>query len=161
MNRVVVMGVSGCGKSTVGALLADELGVPFLDADSLHPQANRAKMAAGIPLTDDDRWPWLRVVGTTLAAAPDGAVVACSALRRGYRDLLRAAVPDLRFVHLVGTRDQLAARMRARQDHFMPVSLLATQLATLEPLGPDEDGIELDCASAPARLVAAAVLVGS
>ncbi|GIG20433.1 gluconokinase [Cellulomonas chitinilytica] len=157
MTHVVVMGVSGCGKSTVGSLLADRLGVPFLDADSLHPPANVARMAAGVPLTDEDRWPWLRLVGDAMASRPAGAVVACSALRRSYRDLLRASVPDLRLVHLVGTREQLAARMRARERHFMPVSLLDTQLATLEPLGADEHGVELDCARDPAGLAAHAV----
>ena len=156
MTPVVVMGVSGCGKSTVGALLADRLGVPFLDADSLHPEANLAKMADGTPLDDADRWPWLRLVGLGLAAHPDGAVVACSALRRTYRDLLRDAVPEVQFVHLEGTREQLAARMRARERHFMPVSLLDTQLATLEPLGGDEPGIVLDCTLDPATLVSRA-----
>jgi len=159
VTHVVVMGVSGCGKSTVGELLAERLGLPFVDADSLHPPENLAKMASGTPLTDDDRWPWLRLVGAALAAPPDGAVVACSALRRAYRDLLREAAPDVRFVHLVGTREQLAARMSARSDHFMPVSLLDTQLATLEPLGTDEAGIELDCSLDPAALALAAAEV--
>jgi len=156
VTHVVVMGVSGCGKSTVGELLADRLRVPFLDADNFHPEANLAKMADGTPLDDADRWPWLRLVGVALAAHPDGAVVACSALRRTYRDLLRDAVPEVRFVHLEGTREQLAARMRARERHFMPVSLLDTQLATLEPLGGDEPGIVLDCTLDPATLVSRA-----
>ena len=156
MSHLVVMGVSGCGKSTVGELLADRLRVPFLDADNFHPEANLAKMADGTPLDDADRWPWLRLVGVALAAHPDGAVVACSALRRTYRDLLRDAVPEVRFVHLEGTREQLAARMRARERHFMPVSLLDTQLATLEPLGGDEPGIVLDCTLDPATLVSRA-----
>src|SRR6218665_707928 len=151
------MGVSGCGKSTVGPVLAHRLGVPFLDADSLHPPANLAKMSAGVPLDDEDRWPWLRLVGAALAASPDGTVAACSALRRAYRDLLRSFAPDLRFVHLVGTRDELAARMSERQDHFMPVALLDTQLATLEPLGDDEAGLELDCTLDPASIVARAL----
>jgi gluconokinase len=158
VSHLVVMGVSGCGKSTVGELLADRLGVPFLDADDLHPPENLAKMAHGTPLDDADRWPWLRLVGLELAAHPDGAVVACSALRRPYRDLLRDAVPELRFVHLVGTREQLAARMRARERHFMPVSLLDTQLATLEGLAPDEPGIELDCTLDPATLAVSGAL---
>ena len=156
MTHHVVMGVSGCGKSTVGALLADRLGVPFLDADDLHPAGNLAKMAHGTPLDDADRWPWLRLVGLALAAHPDGAVVACSALRRAYRDLLRDAVPGLRFVHLVGTREQPASRMGARERHFMPVSLLDTQLATLEPLGGDEAGVVLDCTLDAATLAARA-----
>ena len=156
MTHIVVMGVSGCGKSTVGELLADRLGVPFLDADSLHPEANLAKMADVTPREDADRWPWLRLVGRELAAHPGGAVMACSALRRTYRDLLRDAVPELCFVHLAGTRDELASRMRARERHFMPVSLLDTQLATLEALEPDEPGTVLDCTLDPATLVSRA-----
>jgi carbohydrate kinase (thermoresistant glucokinase family) len=154
--RVVVMGVSGCGKSTAGSLLAARLGVPFLDADTLHPAANIAKMAAGAPLTDDDRGPWLAAVAAELAAAPAGVVVACSALRRRYRDVLRAGAPGTAFLHLAGTRALLADRMAARPGHFMPVSLLDTQLATLEPLEPDEPGLVADVADAPAVIVAAA-----
>jgi gluconokinase len=157
VSHILVMGVSGCGKSTVGSLLADRLGLPFLDADSLHPPANLAKMSAGVPLDDEDRWPWLRLVGAALAASQDGAVVACSALRRPYRDLLRSFAADLRLVHLVGTREELAARMRDREGHFMPVALLDTQLATLEPLGADEAGIEIDAMRAPADIVASAL----
>lgn len=151
--RVVVMGVSGCGKSTVGALLAARLGVPFIDADDLHPPGNVAKMTAGVPLTDDDRWPWLRLVGRALADASTGGVVACSALRRAYRDVLREAAPDVRFVHLTGTREQLASRLSHRLDHFMPATLLDTQLATLEAPGDDEGAVVLDVASTPAALV--------
>ena len=150
--RVVVMGVSGCGKSTVGALLAARLGVPFVDADDLHPQSNVAKMAAGVPLTDEDRWPWLRLVGQSLADAPAGEVVACSALRRAYRDVLREAAPDVRFVHLAGTREQLASRLSHRLHHFMPATLLDTQLATLEAPGDDEGAVVLDVSSTPAAL---------
>ncbi|GEL97093.1 gluconokinase [Cellulomonas terrae] len=119
-------------------------------------------MARGTPLDDSDLWPWLGSVGRALAAPPGGAVVACSALRRAYRDLLREVVPGLRFVHLVGTRDQLAARMRDRAGHFMPVSLLDTQLATLEPLDADEPGTVLDCTLDPVTLAARAApsLVG-
>ena len=102
--RVVVMGVSGCGKSTVGELLAQQLGVPFVDGDGLHPAANVAKMSAGIPLTDEDRWPWLEAVGAAIAAEPGGAVMACSALRRVYRDVIRRAAPGTVFVHLHGSR---------------------------------------------------------
>jgi gluconokinase len=154
--RVVVMGASGCGKSTVGSMLARLLEVPYVDADGLHPAANVATMAAGIPLTDADRWPWLRLVGAELAGSPRGAVVACSALRRPYRDVLRETAPGTVFVHLDGTRDQLAARMAARLDHFMPPSLLDTQLATLERLQPDEAGVVLDIAATPDRLAVAA-----
>jgi gluconokinase len=110
-----------------------------------------------VPLTDEDRWPWLRLVGEALAAPPDGAVVACSALRRSYRDALRRHAPDTAFVHLVGTREQLIARLRARLDHFMPASLLDSQLRTLEPLEPDELGLVLDCTETPNELVDAVV----
>jgi carbohydrate kinase (thermoresistant glucokinase family) len=154
--RVVVMGVSGCGKSTVGSMLAHRLGVPFVDADGLHPAENVATMAAGIPLTDDDRWPWLARVGAMLAA-PEGVVVACSALRLAYREVLRDHAPDAVVVHLDGTREQLAARMAVRLDHFMPPSLLDTQLATLEALRADEAGVVLDIASPPDRIVTEAV----
>lgn len=142
--RVVVMGVAGCGKSTVGSALACLLGVPFVDADALHPPANVARMGAGVPLTDADRAPWLAAVGAEIAGRADGVVVACSALRRRYRDTLRAAAPGTVFVHLTGTRDVLAARLSARLDPFMPPTLLDSQLATLEGLGPDEAGWELN-----------------
>jgi carbohydrate kinase (thermoresistant glucokinase family) len=157
---LVVLGVSGSGKSTVGALIARELGVPFVDADSLHPPANVAKMAAGSPLTDDDRWPWLARVSDVLAeaaAAGDGMVVGCSALKRVYRDAIRVGVPGLRFVHLNGTREVLALRTQGRVGHFMPASLLDSQLATLEPLHDDEPGIEVDIAPPVADVVADAI----
>lgn len=153
--RVVVMGVSGSGKSTVGWLLARRLDVAFVDADGLHPPANVAKMTAGEPLTDADRLPWLRAVAAELAAAPAGAVVACSALRRRYRDVLRDGAPGVTFVHLDGSRDVLAARLAARLDHFMPASLLDSQLATLEPLDADEAGVVLDVGETPDRLAEA------
>ncbi|MET0297500.1 MAG: gluconokinase [Microbacterium sp.] len=146
---IVVMGVSGSGKSTVAAALAAAVGGVYLDADDLHPAANVAKMASGIPLTDDDRIPWLRVVGDALADADRrGAVtvMACSALRRRYRDVLRDAAPDLFVVHLAGGAELLAERLAGRADHFMPPSLLASQLSTLEPLGEDETGMAVDIA---------------
>lgn len=139
--RVVVMGVSGCGKSTVGRALADRLGVPFVEGDALHPPENVRRMAAGIALTDDDRRGWLDTIADTLAAEPAarrGVVVACSALKRAYRDRLRAAAPDLRLVFLHGDASLLAARLADRQGHYMPASLLPSQLATLEPPQPDE-----------------------
>ena len=151
--QVVVMGVSGSGKSTVGALLAESLGVPFVDGDALHPPANVAKMASGHPLTDEDRIPWLHAVGRALAdTAPEGAILACSALKRAYRDLIRAEAPDAFFAELDGSRDVLAARMTARPGHFMPVSLLDSQLATLEPLQPGEVGLRMDVGRTPAEL---------
>ncbi|CAN5476385.1 gluconokinase [soil metagenome] len=139
----VVMGVSGSGKTTVGIALAAALGVPFLDADDLHPASNVAKLAAGIALTDDDRMPWLALVGAELAAAPEGLVIACSALKRVYRQAILAAAPSTRFVFLDGSRELLEARVRHRHGHFMPASLLDSQLATLEPLAPDEPGVRV------------------
>ena len=134
------MGVSGSGKTTVGLALAAALGVPFCDADDLHPAANVAKMAAGIALTDDDRMPWLALVGAELAAASAGLVIACSALKRHYREAILAAAPSTRFVFLDGSRELLEARMQRRLGHFMPGSLLDSQFATLEPLAADEPG---------------------
>ncbi len=152
--RIVVMGVSGCGKSSVGLALAEALGARFIDGDDLHPEANKAKMAAGIPLNDDDRWPWLDLVGEALAES--NTVVACSALKRVYRERILAAAPGTFFVHLHGTRELLAQRMNARPNHFMPVSLLDSQLNTLELLGADEPGVILDIALPIDQLVAAA-----
>lgn len=143
MPPVVVMGVSGAGKSTVGAALAGRLGAPFVDGDDLHPPANVAKMAAGTPLDDDDRRPWLEAVGAWLVEHPDG-VAACSALRRRYRDLLRHSAPSTRFLMLDGSPELIARRQAGRPGHFMPASLLASQLAELEPLGADEDGATVD-----------------
>ncbi len=140
--RVVVMGPSGSGKTAVGAALAVDLGVRFVDADDLHPAANVAKMESGVPLDDDDRLPWLDTVGAALADAP-GLVMACSALARRYRDRIRAAAPDVRFVELRVSREELDRRMRTRQ-HFMPAALLDSQLATLEHLEDDEPGVVVD-----------------
>jgi gluconokinase len=137
----VVMGVSGSGKSTVAAEAARRLGRPFLEADDLHSPANRAKMAAGQPLTDEDRWPWLRLVRSWLVEHPDG-LAACSSLRRAYRDLLRTA-GDTVFVHLSVPAPLLRERLAARRDHWMPATLLDSQLAALEPLALDE-GVTLD-----------------
>lgn len=136
--RIIIMGVSGCGKSSVGAGLSQRLGIPYRDGDDLHPAANVEKMRAGHPLTDDDRWPWLDRVAAVLAVdAP--VIVGCSALRRAYRDRLRAgAGGPVQFVHLAGSRELLAKRMSARTGHYMPLSLLDTQLAALEPPSPDE-----------------------
>jgi gluconokinase len=150
-RQVVVMGVSGSGKSTVGRRLADVLGATFLEGDEHHPPLNREKMAAGVPLSDADRQPWLDALGDLLArayAAGTPTVLSCSALRRSYRDVLRSAVRpgSVFFVHLHGPPALLGARLRARRGHFMPASLLQSQLATLEPLGPDEAGVVVEAA---------------
>lgn len=142
LRTVFVMGVSGVGKTTVGSALAAALGRPFIDADDLHPEANKAKMGAGIPLTDEDRWPWLDLVG--LAAASHPSVVACSALRGRYRERLLTLVPDALFVHLDADHDDIARRISARAHEYMPASLLDSQLATLEPLEGDEPGFRID-----------------
>lgn len=156
---IVVMGVSGSGKSTVAAALAARLGARYVDADDLHPPENVAKMAAGVPLTDEDRMPWLRAVARALAAEPAPVVIACSALRRAYRDVLRGAPEsddDVFFVQLDVAPDLLARRVGARPGHFMPASLLASQLATLESLTPDESGVVVDGAAPLDAVVAAA-----
>lgn len=142
---LVAMGVSGSGKTTVGVALARRLRVPFADADDFHSQANIAKMSAGIPLDDADRWPWLRAVGQWLAAhAEHGGVMSCSALHRRYRDVLRDAAPTVRFVHLDGSIKVMRRRLAGRTGHFMPASLIDSQFAALEPLGADEPGMVLD-----------------
>ena len=142
---LVVMGVSGSGKSTLGEVLAQQLRVPFADADDLHPASNVEKMAAGHPLTDDDRWPWLALVGAALADASDtGLVMACSALKRSYRDAILAEAPGTRFLLLTAPKGILAERMSKRRGHFMPTTLLDSQLATLEPLAADEPGVISD-----------------
>ncbi|USX29402.1 gluconokinase [Oxalobacteraceae bacterium OTU3CINTB1] len=154
--RWVVMGVSGCGKSSVGLQLATALGAPFLEGDTYHSYANVAKMSAGMALTDDDRADWLKALHAEIVAARDrhsGLVLSCSALKRRYRDLLRGADPQLRFAHLHGPRELIAARMTARPGHYMPTSLLDSQLAALEPLQADEAGIVLDISKDPSELV--------
>ncbi|OBG91734.1 gluconate kinase [Mycobacterium sp. E3251] len=140
----MVMGVSGSGKSTVGMALARRLRVPFVDADTLHPPANIAKMASGEPLDDDDRYPWLETVGQWLAGHREGGVVSCSALKRKYRDQLRAHCPQVEFLHLAGSPALIRARLAARTAHFMPAALLRSQFDALEPLGPGEAGATVD-----------------
>ena len=150
------MGVCGCGKSEVGRRLAAALGVRFLEGDVYHSPANVAKMAAGVALDDADRAEWLLRLQAEIAAAHaagDGLVLACSALKRRYRDLLRAADPGLRFAHLAGTRELIANRMQARTAHYMPLSLLDSQLRDLEPLDPAELGVRLDISDPPAALI--------
>lgn len=131
------MGVSGCGKSSLGAALGERLGIGFIEGDSLHPPANVEKMRSGTPLTDEDRWPWLDLIAAELGAHDD-LIVSCSALRRVYRDRLRAGGEGVYFVHLAGSREVFAARMAARNHEYMPLSLLDSQLATLEAPGDDE-----------------------
>ncbi len=156
------MGVSGSGKSTIGGLLAEALQTPFVDGDDLHPPANVAKMAAGHPLTDDDRWPWLAKIGQALAEADragTGLVVACSALKRDYREAILQVEPRARFVYLEGSRELLTSRMEHRTGHFMPVDLLDSQLSTLEPLGLDEPGITVSVDQTVDAVVTCAVRV--
>ncbi|MFF3227393.1 gluconokinase [Nocardia suismassiliense] len=150
---VVVMGVSGSGKSTVGRAVAAELRVEYAEGDDFHPEENIAKMAAGIPLDDDDRWPWLDAVAAWMAERGErGGVITCSALKRAYRDRLRAAAPTAFFLHLTAPREELAHRMADRTGHFMPSSLLDSQLAALEPLAEGERGIAVDATEDPAEL---------
>ena len=154
--RWVVMGVSGCGKSTVGNALAQAGGVPYIEGDQFHPEANVAKMSAGIPLNDEDRADWLLALQAQIRDARQrnaGLVVSCSALKRRYRDLLRQGDPALRFAHLNGAKELIAARMQARVGHYMPTSLLDSQFRDLEPLQADEAGITLDIGTPPGQLV--------
>lgn len=162
MNKglYVVMGVSGSGKTAIGSALARALGVEFVEGDDFHPEENVKRMASGIALTDEDRGPWLRSIAARLRAAQDagtGLVVSCSALRRSYRDLLRAEAGDVRFIFLKGARALIAERLAARSGHFMPPSLLDSQFAALEEPGPDERAWDCDVRELPAALVAALV----
>jgi carbohydrate kinase (thermoresistant glucokinase family) len=149
---VIVMGVSGSGKTTVGKLLARRLKAEFLEGDELHPERNVERMASGIPLTDNDRRDWLRQIAQQLAdahASQHALVVSCSALKRSYRDTLRAASQQLVFVHLHGDKALLEARLRGRTGHYMPASLLDSQLEILEAPGPDERAASFDAAPPP------------
>jgi gluconokinase len=155
LTSLVLMGVAGSGKSSVMAALEARLGWPALEGDSLHPPANVAKMAAGVPLTDADRAPWLDAIGGWIddrEADRRSSLVTCSALRRSYRDRLRRGRPSVWFVHLAAPRDVVAARMTGREGHFMPASLLHSQLATLEPLAPNEPGTTIQALAAPDAL---------
>ncbi|CAM5589069.1 gluconokinase [Streptomyces pilosus] len=150
---VVVMGVAGTGKTTIGPLLAARYGVPYAEGDDFHPRANIDKMTAGTPLTDDDRWPWLDAIGAWAhGRAGRGGVVSCSALKRSYRDRLRAAAPGVVFVHLTGDRALVEDRMSHRQGHFMPTALLDSQFATLQPLERDESGVAVDVTGSPEEI---------
>ncbi|CAL9548868.1 Thermoresistant gluconokinase [Nocardiopsis dassonvillei] len=143
----VFMGVSGSGKTTVAEHVARALELPFAEADVFHPRVNIDKMAAGVPLTDEDRWPWLRELAGWIAsheALGESTVMACSALKRSYRDLLRQGAPGVHFLHMHGPEEVIWERLAARADHFMPPALLRSQLDTLQPLDPDEAGREFD-----------------
>ena len=154
---IVATGVSSSGKTTVGKLIAQRLHAPFLEGDDYHSAANIKKMSAGIPLTDDDRWPWLDALGKALGEAAGSksvAVAACSALRRAYRDrMVKAAGEPIVFVYLNGSYAEIDQRMRARKGHFMPESLLKSQFATLEPPAPDENAIDVPIADTPEKVV--------
>ena len=152
---IIVMGVCGCGKTTVGRLLASRLDAAFLEGDELHPLSNKNKMAAGIPLNDVDREPWLDCIAAKaaeLSSRTSCVVVTCSALKRQYRDRLRKADRNLILVHLTGSKSVLQDRMRERRGHFMPADLLDSQLATLQEPGPDEEAVSLDIAEQPASI---------
>lgn len=159
-RHVVVMGVSGSGKSTVAEGIAARVGMTFVEADAFHSAANVAKMEAGTPLTDEDRWPWLEDLAGFMEAQADkgvSTVSACSALRRVYRDMLREGPPNVSFIHLDGPAEVIASRMEQREGHFMPTSLLQSQIDTLEPLEEDESGVVLDLRHTPEELIAEAV----
>jgi len=157
---IVLMGVSGSGKSTIGAALSRKLGWPYADADEFHPAANVAKMSAGQPLTDEDRWPWLAAIAAHIdIARAEGrhAIVSCSALKRVYRDILIGARDDVRLVLLDGTKEEIFARMRARKDHFMPLALLDSQFATLERPGVDERPVVVSIDGTPEKIADAII----
>jgi len=153
---IVVMGVCGCGKTTIGRKLADRLDAAFIEGDDLHPPGNKDKMAAGIALDDTDREPWLDAIAAKAADLSKGApcvVVSCSALKRSYRDRLRMADDDLKLVHLTGSKSLLQSRMNERRGHFMPAGLLDSQLATLQVPEADETAVNLDIAGQPDAIV--------
>ncbi|ARF57076.1 gluconokinase [Streptomyces gilvosporeus] len=155
---IVVMGVAGTGKTTIGPLVAAALGVPYAEGDDFHPPANIAKMSAGVPLDDADRGPWLDALGAWAHGRDGrGGVVSSSALKRAYRDRLRAAAPGIVFLHLTGDRALIEARMTGRTGHFMPTALLDSQFATLEPLGADEAGVAVDVSGTPEQIADRAV----
>jgi gluconokinase len=157
MTVVVVMGVSGSGKTTVGTALAEALGVEYAEADTFHSPENIAKMSSGTPLTDEDRWPWLQAIAEWIGKHDATAgVVTSSALKRVYRDLLRTG-GDTWFLHLHGCHDLVAERLKSRKGHFMPASLLDSQLGTLEPLEADEPGLVVEAAESPEKIVATAL----
>lgn len=152
-DRFVIMGVAGSGKSHIGVALADRIGAEYLDGDDLHPPANIEKMSRGDPLTDEDRWPWLDLVGDALANSTSDTIIGCSALKRTYRDRIRAKSPSAVFLYLHGDRELIETRMAARDGHFMPVSLLDSQFSTLEVPGADERHVKVDIDGTPEMVV--------
>ena len=155
-HHLVVMGVSGCGKTTLATAVSATTGMRFLEADDLHPAANVAKMAGGIPLDDDDRWPWLEGLSGWMReqhAQGRSTVITCSALKQSYRRVLGQGLPPLMFVHLTAEPALLAQRLHARAGHYMPPSMLDSQIAALEPLASDECGVVLDAGQPPERLL--------
>jgi gluconokinase len=160
VQHIVVMGVSGAGKTTTGQMLAAHLGWPFVEGDAFHPASNVQKMAEGTPLTDADRDPWLHALADEIAKAEargESSVLGCSSLKRAYRDILRSGAPHVRFLHVHGTREMLEDRLSHREGHFFPAKLLESQLATLEPLAGDEDGVVIDMTLPPDDQVISAV----
>lgn len=158
--HLVVMGVSGTGKTSLAEALTQEFGLTFAEGDDLHPASNIDKMSAGIPLTDEDRAPWLNLIAswmTEQAQAGNNTIVTCSALKKSYRDTLRTAQGSVVFVHLAGDKETIAQRMQLRTDHFMPVSLLDSQFATLEHLEKTEQGIVVDVAGSKSEVAQAAI----
>lgn len=154
----VIMGVAGCGKSTIGMSLAEEIGGIYLEGDALHPPENVEKMSAGIPLTDEDRWPWLNKIAVEMKQSEGTVLVGCSALKRVYRDRLRGGCDEpVMFLHLSGSRELIAERMKQREGHFMPLSLLDSQFAALEPLQNDETGLRIDIDATTEQIVARVV----
>jgi len=155
-QHLIVMGVSGSGKTTIAELLAERLGWAFAEADDFHPPANIEKMSAGTPLTDEDRWPWLRTIAQWMSEQTGlghNTVVTCSALRRVYRDVLREGHGQVRFVHLAGSKDTIESRLDDRSGHFMPAALLDSQFETLELLDSDEDGVVISISATPDDIV--------
>jgi gluconokinase len=155
--HVVVMGVAGCGKSAVGTRLAHQLGLPLIEGDDFHPAGNIEKMRQGLPLDDTDRAGWLHLLADELARHPDGAVLTCSALKRSYRDILRSAVPALRFVHLALSQHQAMERVASRTDHFYPPSLVASQFEALEDPAGERGAVIVDATQHVDEVVARAV----
>ncbi|MDP2119540.1 MAG: gluconokinase [Hoeflea sp.] len=144
-RHTIIMGVAGCGKTSVGESLSRHAGLRFVDGDALHPRENVDKMSHGIPLTDADRWPWLEAIGREFAQSPAPLIIGCSALKRSYRDRIRHhADAAICFIHLIGSREVIGRRMRERRNHFMPPALLDSQFAALEAPGADEEAIAID-----------------